>query len=64
MGRLKGSEKSKPSVGKAGQLESVDEERIETVCMEDKIDAVILAIKSVHPYEEIPIDLYPLENRL
>lgn len=62
-GRFKGSEKSNPSVGKAGQLESVEEERIETNCMEEKIDQVISAIKSVHPYEEIPIDLYPLENR-
>jgi hypothetical protein len=61
-GRFKGTEKSKPFLGKSGNLESVEEERIEFTCSEDKLSDVIKAIKSVHPYEEIPIDIYSLEN--
>jgi hypothetical protein len=61
-GRFKGTEKSKPFLGKPGNLESVDEERIEFTCGEDRLDDVVKAIKSVHPYEEIPIDVYSLEN--
>lgn len=49
-----------PTVGGIGKLEAVEEVRIETVCEKDLIDTVIAAIKKVHPYEEIPIDVYPM----
>ena len=62
IGRFKGTEKSRPFLGEAGNLESVEEERIEFTCDEDKLNEVVKAIKSIHPYEEIPIDIYSLEN--
>lgn len=43
-----------------GKLEAVEEERIETVCPKDKVREVIAAIKRVHPYEEVALDIYPL----
>ena len=42
--------------------ESVEEERIETNCSRDKLSAVIDAIKAVHPYDEVALDVYPLEE--
>lgn len=49
-----------PHIGEVGVPEAVLEERIETVCPSEKIDDVIKAIKSVHPYEEVALDIYPL----
>lgn len=52
---------SNPAIGKEGKLEEVEEERIETTCDFEKVKDVIQAIKKVHPYEEVPIDVYPIE---
>lgn len=49
-----------PAIGEVGKSEEVEEERIETVCPKDKIKQVIAAIKKVHPYEEVALDVYPL----
>ena len=51
-----------PAIGEVGKLESVEEERIEAVCARDLLPAVITAIKRVHPYEEVALDVYPLED--
>ncbi len=61
MGRFLGLEGSNPTIGKVGVLESVNEERIEVTIQQEKLDEVVKAIKSVHPYEEIPIDIYNLQ---
>ncbi len=49
-----------PTIGKIGKLEEVQEERIETVCFQKDLDKIIRAIKKVHPYEEVALDVYPL----
>ena len=43
---------SRPAVGKVGELEKVDELKIETVCAEGVIGDVIGALIEAHPYEE------------
>lgn len=60
IGRFMPSDEANPHIGSAGKLEAVDEERIEVVC--DRINAknVIAAMKSVHPYDEVAFDIYPL----
>lgn len=55
-------EGAKPTIGVIGSSEEVQEDRIEVVCEEDKLQNVIKAIRSVHPYEEPATDLYQLEN--
>ena len=42
---------SKPHIGTQDTLETVDEFRVEMVCADDKIDAVIAALQQAHPYE-------------
>lgn len=59
-GRFKALDGSNPSIGRIGEIEAVTEEKIECVVSRDSVVQVISAIKEVHPYEEIPIDLYPL----
>lgn len=60
IGRYIGNENSTPTIGKALQLESVEEERIEVVCTQDKAKQVIQAVQETHPYEEPAIELMPL----
>ncbi len=62
IGRFKPLEGAHPAIGKVNKLESVVEERIETTCEEKKLKQVIAAIKKVHPYEEIALDIYPLKE--
>lgn len=60
-GRFKPLKGAKPTIGEVGTLEEVTEDRIETICEADKLQAVLAAIKSVHPYEEPATDVYQIE---
>ena len=60
IGRYIPLETAQPFIGKIGELSEVKEERIETVCYKDELEKIIEAIKKVHPYEEIAMDVYPL----
>ena len=60
-GRFKPAEGANPTIGEVGKLEEVQEDRIETVCTGDKLQAVLKAIKDNHPYEEPATDVYPIE---
>ena len=61
-GRFKPEEGVHPAIGEVGKLESVQEERIEVVCDRNLLKNVIEAIKKVHPYEEVALDIYLLEE--
>ena len=60
IGRFKPNEKATPHIGKANKLEEVEEEKIEFICQRNIAKKIIAAIKKVHPYEEIALDIYPL----
>jgi len=62
VGRFKPENGAHPNVGEIGKIEIVAEEKIETVCKRDKLDDVYKAIKKVHPYEEIALDVWSLEK--
>jgi hypothetical protein len=51
---------STPFVGKQGDLESVVEWRVEMLCPEEVLDAVLAALRLAHPYEEPAIDVWQL----
>ena len=61
IGRFKPEEGAHPHMGEVGKFEAVQEERIEVVCDRDLLKDVITAIKAVHPYEEVALDIYSLE---
>lgn len=61
-GTFKPQPGTNPFIGTTGQLEEVDEYRLETIVPEKKVDAVISNMKKAHPYEEVAYDLYPLAN--
>jgi hypothetical protein len=60
VGRFKPAEGAKPAIGEIGSIESVQEEKIEFVCERMLAKKVMEEIRKVHPYEEVPIDVYPL----
>jgi len=60
IGRYIPMKNAHPAIGQIGKLEEVTEERIETVCYKKDLKKIIDAIKKVHPYEEVAIDVYPL----
>lgn len=59
-GRFIPSDNANPHVGQSGVAEVVEEERVEVECDRANAKAVIQAMKSVHPYEEVAFDIYPL----
>ncbi len=61
-GTFRGSEKSKPFLGKAGTFETAEEIRLEVLVPAAQTETVIRAMRSAHPYEEPAYDIYLLEN--
>jgi hypothetical protein len=59
-GRFIPLEGAHPAIGEVDKLEIVEEERIETLCPREKVRAVVEAIRTVHPYEELDFDIIPL----
>lgn len=62
VGRFLPGAGANPAIGAVGRPEKVEEEKIETICEDSLVDTVIAAIKKVHPYEEVALDVYPLEK--
>lgn len=59
-GTFKGNEDSKPTVGKAGELERVAELRLEVLVDKQSAPRAIQALREAHPYEEVAFDLQVL----
>ncbi|WP_096087236.1 YqfO family protein [Agaribacterium haliotis] len=53
---------AQPHLGELGKLEKVDEWRVELVCADSEVKAVMAALKQTHPYEEPAYDLCRLEQ--
>lgn len=52
-----------PHIGTPGELEEIEEERIEVTTAPETLEDVVAAIKRVHPYEEIAMDVWEVEVR-
>jgi hypothetical protein len=53
---------SDPMVGGIGQLELVDEFKVEMVCDDACIEAAVAALRRAHPYEEPAYQVWKLES--
>ena len=51
---------AKPAIGQRGKTEAVHEMRFETIVPADKLDAVVAAMKTSHPYETPAFDIFRL----
>jgi hypothetical protein len=59
-GRFLPKEGANPTIGSIGEIEAVDEERIEVLCDRSTARAVIEAAITVHVYEEPMYEIYPV----
>lgn len=58
-GTFRGGEATRPAVGERGVLERVEESRLEVVVEPDRLEAVLGALRTRHPYEKPAYDLFP-----
>ncbi len=61
-GSFSGSEKTSPSIGKKLNYEKVDEVKLEVLIDSWKLEKILSAVRTVHPYEEMAYDVYPINN--
>lgn len=64
VGRFVAEEGASPAIGEVGELTEVEEERVECQVEEEYLNAVIDALRTAHPYEEIAFDLIKLEEHI
>lgn len=62
MGQFQAMDGANPYIGKQGQLETVEEFRVEMLVTEDDLDGVVSALKLAHPYEEPAWEVYKLHS--
>ena len=60
IGRFRGNDESNPHIGKAGEPEEIEEERIEAIVDQEHLKAAIDAVVAVHPYEQPAIHVLPM----
>ncbi|MGN7399675.1 Nif3-like dinuclear metal center hexameric protein [Cytobacillus praedii] len=63
IGQFLPGEETNPHIGQIGKLESVKEERLETIFPEHLEKRILSAMFKSHPYEEVAYDIYSLENK-
>ena len=61
-GTFFGSDATRPTIGQPGRRESVDEFRLEVICPNENLSAVVQAVRQTHSYEEPALDIYPLTS--
>ena len=62
MGQFRPLDGAEPFLGSENDLETVMEYKVEMVCAETVIEAVIREMKAAHPYEEPAFEIYALLN--
>lgn len=59
-GTFFGNDATNPTVGQKGRREEANEWRVEVICPESAVDAVVAAMRKAHSYEEPAFDCYLL----
>lgn len=60
-GTFRPGEGTNPTIGKRGELTSVEELRLEMICPESSVALAIETLRAFHPYEEPAIDVLRIE---
>src|SRR5919107_442236 len=61
-GTFRGGDETNPHLGEQGRLEEGEEVRIETVVPAHTVERAVEAATAAHPYEEMALDVYPVEG--
>lgn len=63
IGSFKPEADSNPFVGEKGNVEFLNETKLETIFPITIQNKILSAMKKAHPYEEVAYDIFPLENK-
>ena len=61
-GQFKPIADANPTIGRLGELEVLDEYKIELICKDELIQKAIRVLKDVHPYEEVAYEVFKMED--
>jgi len=61
-GQFRPLEGSQAFIGQTGEIETVNEYKVELVVKDELIEKVIANMKQAHPYEEPAYDIWPLAD--
>jgi dinuclear metal center YbgI/SA1388 family protein len=61
-GTFRSGDETNPYLGEKGRLEEVEEVRVETVVPAHTVDRAVEAVTAAHPYEEMALDVYPVDG--
>jgi len=61
-GQFRPLDGSQPFIGQAGEIEQVQEWKVELVVADELIQQVVAALKSSHPYETPAYEVWKLED--
>ena len=62
IGQFRALEGSEPFLGQQGSVEEVEEYKLEMVCEDQLIKAIVHALRESHPYEEPAFELYEMKD--
>ncbi|CAK7212952.1 hypothetical protein SCUCBS95973_001634 [Sporothrix curviconia] len=63
VGQFRPGEGANPHIGAVGELETVEEAHVETLCVgEDVARRAVAALKEAHPYEEVAYQVFKMED--
>lgn len=61
-GQFRPLDGSQPFIGRAGEIEQVQEWKVELVVADEVIAGVVVALKQSHPYETPAYEVWPLAD--
>jgi len=62
MGQFRPIDSANPHIGSLGELERVEEYKIEMVCEDKLIKEAVKVLKETHPYEEVAYEVFKMED--
>ncbi|MEA2029020.1 MAG: NGG1p interacting factor NIF3 [Campylobacterota bacterium] len=61
-GQFRPIDNAKPHIGSLGEIESVQEYKVEMICAKELIKEAIEVLKAIHPYEEVAYEVFKMET--
>ncbi len=61
-GQFRPLEGSSPHLGNENELETLEEFKVEMICADECLKAVLIELLEVHPYEEPAYEAYPIQT--
>lgn len=62
-GQFRPNDGADPAIGKVGEVETVEEVKVEMICVGREVaERAVSELKRVHPYEEVAVEVFGLED--